>query len=241
MENSYFERFPITLYTNDNKKSVQVIRDITRRTIIDNKSLNNLVSFEEIDVDDGSPPWIVADIYYQDPELYWVVLLVNEILDSRFEWPMNHRELVKFVDGKYVDRDGIHHYEDIEGNEINGRIEIYSSALDTKKVSVGDVIVNRRVDNEGRSSNGTGIIVRKIGNHGIRVLVSTGGFMQSDSIEVLDRDVIVEIDSTVPEPGVIPVTNWIYELGMNEERRRIKILKPQFVNQFVKEFSESLV
>lgn len=233
MDNSYFERFPLTLYTNDNKKSVQVIRDITRRIIIDNKSLTNLVSFEEIDVDDGSPPWIVADIYYQDPELYWVVLMVNEILDSRFEWPMNHKELVKFVEAKYVDKDGIHHYEDNEGNEVNGRIEIYSSNLDTKNVSVGDVIINRRGD-------GSGIIVRKIGSNGIRVLVSVGGFMHSDSIEVLDRNIIVEIDSTVPEPGIIPVTNWIYELGVNENRRRIKVLKPQFVNQFIKEFSESL-
>jgi len=232
-DNQYFSRFPLTLYTNDNKKTVHVIRDVTRRVIISNDSLTNLTNFEDVDVDDGSPPWVVADIYYNDPELYWVILMTNEILDSRFEWPMNYRELVRYVDSKYHDRDGHHHYENEDGEEVNGRMIIYSDHLPLSVISVGDVIQNN-------DELGDAVVINKISPDGLRIIISRGGFKHGDSFRVVGKEIDAIIRETDIQAGVIPITNWIHELRLNENRRSIRILKPQFIEQFLKEFTLAL-
>ena len=234
MDNQYFTRFPTTLYTNDNKKTIQIIRDITRRASVLQKSITNLNMFEEIDVDDGSPVWVVADIYYNDPELYWVILMTNDILDPRFEWPMDNRQLMTYTKNKYQNVNGHHHYENSEMEIINGEITIFPIGLDFLYLSKDDLVLNK-------TGEGSAIILdwdRKKGS----VLIKTmkGGIIHEDTIEIFDTEgnsQIVELRKTEPGDGVIPITNWLFEVRKNEERRRIKILKPQFVNRFVGEFT----
>lgn len=49
-----------------------------------------------------------------------------------------------------------------------------------------------------------------------------------------------EVNNTAESPAATTVTNWTYEQTLNESKRQIKILKPELVTEFVREF-ESLV
>ena len=67
--------------------------------------------FDTYDVKEGETPEMIADKLYGDPELHWVVLMVNDITDRFHQWPMNFSQFNQYVEDKYDDINGIHHYE----------------------------------------------------------------------------------------------------------------------------------
>ena len=46
----------------------------------------------------------------------------------------------------------------------------------------------------------------------------------------------IKVMSTVP--GAVAVNNYEYEVALNEQKMQIRVLKPEFLNQFVREFSD---
>ena len=54
---------------------------------------------------------MIAHKLYNDPDLHWVVLMVNDITDRFHQWPMNASQFNQYVADKYDDVNGIHHYE----------------------------------------------------------------------------------------------------------------------------------
>ena len=46
----------------------------------------------------------------------------------------------------------------------------------------------------------------------------------------------IKVESTVP--GATAVTNLEYEADLNEQKMQIRVLKPQYLNQFVREFTD---
>ena len=39
-------------------------------------------------------------------------------------------------------------------------------------------------------------------------------------------------------PGAIAVNNYEYEATLNEKKMQIRVLKPEFLNQFIREFTD---
>ena len=64
----------------------------------------------------------MANELYGDPELDWVVLLCNNIINIYNEWPMSEQELYAYVASRYADVKGVHHYETMEIKGDNGEI-----------------------------------------------------------------------------------------------------------------------
>jgi len=228
----YFQRFPKTLYSLDDRTSLQLVTSIFIRVAISDDIKNNLSVFDEYDIKDGETPEILADIFYGDSQLHWIILHVNEILDPRFDWPLSTSNFRKYVENKYPETDSIHHYEDADGNQITGRIYVNSAAGFTSFV-VGDVIKNQ-------TSQGTGLIVEKQNTSNVTVQVSDGGFKTNNQIyNVANVAMTANITATFPIVGT-PVTVYGYEDQNNESKRRIKILKPQYVDAVIREFNQKL-
>lgn len=55
-----------------------------------------------------------------------------------------------------------------------------------------------------------------------------------------DTTVDIEIPNNVGYPLAFPVTNYQYEAALNEERRRIKLIQPQYIERVVKEFERKI-
>lgn len=227
----YFQKFPQTLYSLDDRKSVQVVTNILQRVVIKESIKDNLSLFDEYDIIDGETPEIVAHKFYNNAGYHWLVLHMNDIIDPRFDWPLSTRMLNQYIQSKYTGVFNIHHYEDTQTNVINGKV-ILRSTNEFTNFYAGNVVQNL-------SGTGTGIILEKTNNANVTVQVTAGGFASTNSVKILDSTSTGNITSLTVLTG-IPITNDMYENNVNETKRRIKMLKPQYVEAVVKEFNSKL-
>ena len=228
----YFKSFPYTLYTLDDISTVQVVTNITNRVSLSEKVKTNLSLYDEYDIRDGDTPELVADRFYSNPELHWLILHYNEIIDPRFDWPLDTNNLNRYVAGKYANVNGIHHYEDANLNYINGNVIL------TSNNSFGNFVLNDPITNN--TNIGSGVITSKISNSNVFITVTTGGFISGDRIVLASNtSVIGNISSTTTLTGT-PVTNLVYEDEVNESKRRIKILKASYIDAIVSDFKKKL-
>jgi hypothetical protein len=228
----YFKSFPYTYYSLDNTTTVQVVTNITNRVALSDEVKNNLGLYDEYDIKDGETPELVADKFYKNSELHWLVLHYNEIIDPRFDWPLDTNNLNRYVGSKYADVNAVHHFEDSNGNYTNGNAYILSSNAFTN-FSVNDAIINN-------TNNGIGYITQKISSSNVRITITTGGFKTGDQIlKSSNTSNRANITSTIILSGT-PVTNFTFEDEINESKRRIKILKASYVDAVVNDFKKKL-
>lgn len=230
----YFSNFPYTLYSLDDGTSAQLVKNILLRVILSENLKDNFSLFDEYDIQDGETPEILADKFYNSSELHWIILHLNEVLDPRFNWLLSTNNLVQYTDGKYQDRDGIYHYLDDETGEIvNGNVFLNSAAGFTNFYT-GNIVVNN-------TNTGTGYITSKISSSNVNVLVTAGGFKVGDNVKLLNNaSITANVTQSATIPGMTAVTNLTYEEELNEEKRRIKILKPRYVDLVLTELRNAM-
>lgn len=229
----YFKSFPYTYYTLDNTNTVQVVTNITNRVTLSTEVKENLGLYDEYDIKDGETPELVADKFYGNPQLHWIVLHYNDIVDPRFEWPIPTNSFLNYVSGKYEDVNGIHHYEDANLNYTNGELYVTSAAA-FGIFNVNDVIINN-------TNNGTAFVTEKNSNSNVRVTITVGGIKTGDQLRLASN--INAGNATVTGVTVLsgtPVTNLIYEDTENESKRRIKILKSTYIDAVINDFQKKL-
>ena len=108
---SYFEKFPKIYYDANADGKYKVMTDIISRVKLVDSVKQNIINFDYYNVKDGETPEMIAHKYYDDPELHWTILVVNDIIDYYTEWPMSVQKFEEFVKDKYENPQGIHHYE----------------------------------------------------------------------------------------------------------------------------------
>ena len=225
----YFEKFPLTFYSQDDLNSVQVVTNIMTRAVFSDEVKNNLSIFDEYDIKDGETPETLAYNVYGSTEYHWVILHANDIIDARFDWPLTTYNLSQYVNGKYNDRDAIHHYEDANGLYTNGNLYLSST------VEFGSFIANSVITNN--TNSGTAVVTSIVDTSTIIITVSSGGFKTGDQIKLYSNSTInANITSTSSITGTA-VTNYDYEDIVNETKRRIKILKPEYLSSIEKDFN----
>jgi Base plate wedge protein 53 len=96
-----FADYPQTSYTLDNNLTEQVVVDIFRRIVLSKEYRDNSVYFEEYEVLHGETPEQISYRFYGTQDLHWLILMVNDIIDPRFEWPVSEENLYKSVSDKY--------------------------------------------------------------------------------------------------------------------------------------------
>ena len=108
---AYFRQFPKIDYDVRGTGIPQKMTDITRRVRFRDYMKRNFVVFDYYDVKSGETPEYIANEFYGDPELHWIVLMTNDIVDYYTEWiPMTVPQFERFVASKYDDVNGIHHH-----------------------------------------------------------------------------------------------------------------------------------
>lgn len=157
----YFNSLPLMLYTLDDGSSAQVVPDIIRRVVLSDELKNNNSLFDLYDVTEGDTPELVSYKLYRDSQYHWVILITNDMIDPRYDWPLTQVNLVNFCKSKYGSDNvyATHHYINSDGYEVNSNAE-----------------------------------------------------------------------------GATSVSNFAYEDGINENKRRIKVLKPEVVSELVSNF-----
>ena len=95
MADSYFSKFPTIVYNNT------LCRDLSRRIKIDDKTRNALTLYYTYTLEDGDRADIIADAYYKEPQMDWLLWLTNEIIDPYYDWHLSDRDFNDYLVKKY--------------------------------------------------------------------------------------------------------------------------------------------
>ena len=165
----YFAQFPLNIYDSVGDENYKLVTNLLKRVTIRAKVKANTLFFDTYDVREGETPEMIADKLYNDPELHWIVLMVNDITDRYHQWPKNQNQFLTYINDKYTNISGTHHYE------IN-----QTSGDTTIKINIG-----------------------------------------TDNTDY---------------PTATLITNYEYEEERQDTLRKIRLLSPEYVTDFVEEF-----
>lgn len=103
MASTYFSNFPLMTYTLDPQATTtnDVVTNIFRRVAFTDLLLQNASSFYPYQIKDSDTPESIASKYYSDPGYFWLVTLVNNIVDPVLDWPLNYRDFTSMIEVKY--------------------------------------------------------------------------------------------------------------------------------------------
>jgi hypothetical protein len=196
----YFNYFPKTVYSLDNTNNVDTVTSIVSRFSFENSFRDNTSVYYEYDIQDSDTPEIIANKFYGDSEKHWVVLMLNQIIDPQFDWPLDQRTIISFINEKYsvnasVGQSGItwaqgniHSYYKVETRTTNST----NTDLQTKLQIDANTYAN--------------------------VAATTTNLTLEDG-----NSITIKVSKETK-------SYYDYEVEQNETKRTIKLLKPEFVS-----------
>jgi hypothetical protein len=107
----YFSYFPKGTYDIRNDGNEKVVTDLMVRVKVRSKVLNESMLYDLYDVPEGETPELTALKHFGNSNYHWVILLTNDITDRYYGWPLTTYEFENYLNEKYTNPDGIHHYE----------------------------------------------------------------------------------------------------------------------------------
>ena len=107
----YFQNFPFIPYDSVGNGQYKLVTNLLKRVALRTKVRTNAALFDTYNVKEGQTPEMIADKLYGDPNLHWIVMYVNNITDRYHQWPLTTPQFLAFLNDKYSNPDGLHHYE----------------------------------------------------------------------------------------------------------------------------------
>ena len=181
---SYFRELPnlsyVSRFSGSNRNDERIeVKNLFKRAKLRSDIDAAITAFNYYKISEGERPDTLAKKIYNDSELDWVILVTNNIINVRNEWPLSNNDLHNYILEKHGTTEGVHHYETTEIKDSNGRIVLEKGLY---------------VD-------------------------STFTFKWYDGV------------SLKTEAAVQSVSNYTYESKINDEKRKIKVLK-KFYKKF---------
>ena len=116
---AYFTNFPIASYNlyGTANKDIKLVSDILVRARLIPSIQDESFVFYKYQISDGDTPEILASKYYDNPNRHWIILLINNITDPVYDWPLNYSNFVAYIESKYgsiaTAKTTYHHYEKV--------------------------------------------------------------------------------------------------------------------------------
>ena len=177
----FFEPFPKVNYDIKKNGKIESVTNIMLRFKIVDELKKQQSNYFDITVNDGDRPDVVASRVYDNPELDWLILMINDVIDPIYDWPMGSRVLEEFIRSKYgsiaTAQSTIHEYRKI----LNEKSVLFD----------GTVVPKRTLVVDETTYNSLGVNER----------------------ESIDK--------------------YQYEIELNDDKRRIKIVDPQQVSRLL--------
>ena len=121
----YFDAFPVIPYDAKGDLNFKDVTNLLRRVGMRAKLKSQTLLYDTYDVKEGETPEMIAHKLYGDAKLHWIILLVNDITDRYHQWPMSGMQFLGYINDKYSNVDGIHHYESTQtSGDTKVKIEV---------------------------------------------------------------------------------------------------------------------
>ena len=105
-------------------QSYITVKNLFRRNKLRDDLSNVFTLFNKYEIPEGSRPDLVAEEFYGNAELDWVVLLTAGIINVRDEWPLSNYNLYRYAENLYgIDGlNDVRYYETKEVKDSSGRL-----------------------------------------------------------------------------------------------------------------------
>ena len=102
----YFKELPDVSYPSPlsdrrSDREYITVKNLFRRVKLRDDLVDQVTAFEKYEVRQGERPDIVAEEYYDNQDLDWLVLISNNITNVRDQWPLSDNELYNYAVEKY--------------------------------------------------------------------------------------------------------------------------------------------
>ena len=107
----YFSFFPQGTYDIKGNGIDTLVTDLMVRVKIRAKIMNEASLYDLYDIPEGETPEMTALKHFGSTHYHWIILLTNDITDRYYGWPLTTFEFENYINDKYTNPNGIHHYE----------------------------------------------------------------------------------------------------------------------------------
>jgi hypothetical protein len=207
----YFNFFPTTPYSNsDESMAYDIVTNIIARFAFEDGLKQNSSLFYPYNIQDGDTPEMIASKYYGSPEKHWIVLLFNNIIDPQYDWPLDQRTIIKYINNKYSASE----YADTANTNISGL---------TWSMNANNVYAYYKTVTRVGTTDASLVTIKET----IQVDANTyANVITSISNTTLQSGTVVSEITTKQKQ-----TYYDYEIDTNESKREIKLLRAEYVTE----------
>ncbi len=127
---AFFDNFPKRWHELPNGDKV-LLCNLTRAVALDPAVKKNQTILLQYDIEQNERPEVISYRLYDTTDYWWLVLMVNDIIDVSKQWPLSDVELEQYVSKKYEDPEGIHHWVDGDGIVTDPRAAMVFGGFNT--------------------------------------------------------------------------------------------------------------
>ena len=209
----YFNYFSKTFYTSDDDSpGLDTVTNIISRFAFENSLKENSSAFYPYNIQESDTPEIIARKFYDNSERHWIVLLFNNIIDPQWDWPLKEKTLIDYIDSKYS-----------ANGAANTTVQTgIAWAMSTNNVQSYFKIITRTSFDGTKTIENLSVDANTYAN----VTPSLNSYTLQDGTSIT-QTVTKETQSY-----------YQYEVDLNEAKRTIKLIKPEFVPAIEKEFKK---
>ena len=196
----FFNYFPKTVYSLDNTNNVDTVTSIVSRFSFENSFRDNTSVYYEYNIQDSDTPEIIASKFYGDSEKHWVVLMLNNIVDPQFDWPLDQRTIISYMNEKYS----------------------ANASVGQSGVTWAQANIHSYYKVETRTTNST--------NTDLQTKIQVDANTYANVAATTTNLTLDDGNSITIKVSKETKSYYDYEIEQNETKRTIKLLKPEFVS-----------
>lgn len=241
MSSLFFENFPEIQYKLNTGRIV-TIKDFFRKAKVEQSAISNIVDYQLYELEDGERPDVVATKLYGNPDLHWVLFLVNNF-ESYTDWHKSNDAFESYIDEKY-NGDTLTAYATSDIIDANGKFLLGERVTCPNGKKLGyvvgveptfnrihiDVIGARFEAWETGDAQDAKTVRGVYSEKQFRIKSVT---KYRDAVAYYKKD---HLRSTKNLDGYTAVSFYDHEYELNQNKRQIKVIKPSMVKSVVAEF-----
>ena len=266
---AYFRTLPNILYQSPLPEKISTseyiaVKNIFRRIKLNANILGSTTIFNKYVIEDFQRPETIAEELYGSSTLDYVVILTAGINNIIEDWPLADHQVYNYALEKYgttAKMNEVHHYETYELRDENNKLLIEKGTV---------VKSDFKIDGPGLQNRASGAepitwkIISDSGNLSItqeqvgmpdatttKASIVNGEYVGDIRKHIYGQSGILgdkDDPNSVYYGGFMSisndlgysVTNLNYEVGKNEEKRKIDVLKPAYLQEFINDFRDSV-
>ena len=178
--------YPTLLKTKQSNNDYTETKNLFRRVKIREDLFSNFVVFDKYKIIGDERPDNVAEKIYGDDNLDWIILISNNIIDIKNEWPMTQYDLNTYINEKYTQQElrDIHHYETIEFRDRNNQLLVPAGKIVDESFTIEYYLGESGLRNNGQLK--TASPIRSVNNYENEIEINN----KKRSINVIKEDVL---------------------------------------------------